>query len=100
MIFTAQEIQKKVREQHSNLYLTFMDQTKAFDSVDCQTVWKALHKIGGPGKFVKIIQLLNDKMNASVSINDEFTEKLSSELSEDDLQNLWTPSIMPVNTLV
>ena len=48
MIFTARQVQEKCREQHQDLYMIFVDLTKAFDSVNRQGLWQVLRKIGCP----------------------------------------------------
>lgn len=69
MIFAARQIQEKCREQNKDLYMAFIDLTKAFDTVDRKSLWKVLEKIGCPPKFVAIVQLLHDEMNASVLVD-------------------------------
>jgi len=60
------QIQEKCREQNRNLYMVFIDLTKAFDSVNRQGLWQVLRKIGCPEKFVKIIQSFHDGMQGQV----------------------------------
>ena len=49
--------------------MTFVDLTKAFDSVSRNELWKILAKFGYLKKFVKIISLFHDSMVARV-LND------------------------------
>ena len=42
MIFTARQLQEKCREQQKNLYLVFIDLTKAFDTVCRDSLWALL----------------------------------------------------------
>ena len=49
--------------------MTFVDLTKAFDSVSRNGLWKILAKFGCPEKFVKIISFFHDGMVARV-LND------------------------------
>ena len=74
MIFSARQIQGKCREQHKDLYMAFIDLTKAFDSVHRPTLWKVLFKIGCPEKYIRMVRLLHDNMSASVLIDGESTE--------------------------
>ena len=46
MIFAARQLQKKCMEQNSQLYTTFVDLTKDFDTVSRQGLWKNMTKIG------------------------------------------------------
>ena len=39
---------KKAREFHKNIYFCLIDYTKAFDSVDHNTLWKILREMGIP----------------------------------------------------
>ena len=48
MIFTAKLLQQSCREKQVPLYMAFLDITKAYDSVDRQTLWKILEAIGIP----------------------------------------------------
>ncbi len=42
MIFVARLLQDKCREQHKDLYLAFIDLTKAFDTVNRELLWDVL----------------------------------------------------------
>ena len=66
MIFAARQIQEKCREQHRDLCMTFIDLTKAFDSVHREGLWKVLKKIGCPDKFVSIVRSFHDGMMGCV----------------------------------
>ena len=63
MIFCARQIQEKSREQHKDLYMVFIDLTKAFDSINRTGLWSLLAKFGCPCKFtINIIKQLHDGM--------------------------------------
>lgn len=66
MIFTARQLQEKCREQHKDLYMIFVDLTKAFDTVNRDLLWKLLLKIGCPRNLVNIIVSFHDGMSAQV----------------------------------
>jgi len=75
MIFAARQIQEKCKEQNMDLYILFVDLTKAFDTVSSPGRWNILPRIGIPPKMVKIIRCFHDGMNARLvngSENDEF----------------------------
>ena len=55
----SQQIQK-CREQQRDLYMVFIDLTKAFDSVTREGLWQVLRKTGCPEKFIRIIQSFHD----------------------------------------
>ena len=69
MIFALRQIQEKCVEQNTDLYIIFIDLTKAFDTVPRELLWKILAKYGVPNKFLKILQLFHSNMEATVSIN-------------------------------
>ena len=64
MIFVAQQLQEKCREQHQDLYLAFIDLTKAFDTVIRDLLWNILHKFGCPPTFTAILQQFHTGMCA------------------------------------
>ena len=45
MIFTARRLQEKCQEQNVDLYMTFVDLTKAFDTVSPDGLWKIMAKL-------------------------------------------------------
>lgn len=59
MVFTARQIQEKCREQGQNLYIVFIDFTKAFDSVNRDRLWKVMKKFSCPDKLINIIKSLH-----------------------------------------
>ena len=46
MIFAARQLQEKCQEQHRDLYMGFVDLTKAFDTVNREGLWKIMEKFG------------------------------------------------------
>ena len=66
MVFSARQLQEKCLEQHKDLYLIFIDLTKAFDTVDRPGLWAILSKIGCPDKFINIVRSFHDGMSARV----------------------------------
>ena len=79
MIFSIRQLQEKCRERNLDLYMVFIDLTKAFDTVNREGLWKVLKKIGCPDTFIDIIKLFHDGMSAKVmdggEISPEFTVK-------------------------
>ena len=65
MIFTARQLQEKNQEQNMDLYVTFVDLTKAFDTVICEGLWKIMAKFGCPTKFIAMVRQFHDGMHGS-----------------------------------
>ena len=61
MIFSARQVQEKCREQERDLCLTFIDLTKAFESVNREALWACLARLGWPPKVVSITRQLYTK---------------------------------------
>ena len=56
MIFVARKLHEKCREQRKDLYMAFVDLTRAFDTVNRDLLWNILHKFGCPPTFIAILQ--------------------------------------------
>nr|VZI42287.1 unnamed protein product [Spirometra erinaceieuropaei] len=69
MIFVARQLQEKCQEMWSHLYSTFVDLTKAFDTVNREGLWKIMQKFGCPERFTQIVRQLHDGMMARVTDN-------------------------------
>ena len=52
MIFTARQLQEKCQEQNVDLYMTFVDLTKAFDTVSHDGQMKIMAKFGCLPRFI------------------------------------------------
>ena len=65
-IFVARQLQEKCREQHQDLYMAYVDQAKAFDTVKRDIHWNILRKIGFPPTFIAILQQFHICMCAQV----------------------------------
>ncbi len=50
MIFTARQLQEKCREQHQDMFMAFVDLSKAFDTVQRELLWDVLLRFGCPNK--------------------------------------------------
>ena len=64
MIFTAMQLQVKCQEKNMDLYMTFIDLTKAFDTVSRKSLWKILAKFGCPNKLIAMVRQFHDGMLA------------------------------------
>ena len=66
MIFAARQLQEKCMEQHRDLYTTFVELTKAFDTVSREGLWKIMENFGCPSTFIAIVRQFHDGMMARV----------------------------------
>ena len=57
---------EKAREFQKNIYLCFIDYTKAFDCVDHDKLWKALRDIGMPDHLIYLLRNLYAGQEATV----------------------------------
>ena len=74
MIFTARQLKEKCQEQNVDLYMTFVDLTKAFDTVSREGLWKIMAKFGCPAKFIAMVRQFHDCMLARVQNDGEFSD--------------------------
>ena len=77
MDFTARQLQEKCQEQNMNLYMTFVDLTKAFDRVIREGLWKIMAKFGCPTTFTAMVRQFHDGMLARVQNDGEFSDLFS-----------------------
>ena len=70
MIFAVRQLQEKCREQQKDLYILFLDLTKAFDTVSRDGLWKILPRVGCPPKIVEIIRQFHEGMSAQIAGSD------------------------------
>ena len=66
MVFAARQLQKKCQEQNADVFSTFVDLTKVFDTVSREGLWKIMAKFGCPKKFTTIVRQFHDGMQARV----------------------------------
>ena len=66
MVFALRQVQEKCKLYGQDLYLLFIDLTKAFDTIDREGLWCILEKIGCPKPFVKLISSFHVNMKATV----------------------------------
>ena len=66
MIFTARQLQEKCQGQNLDLYITFVDLTKAFDTVSRDGLWKI--------RYIAMVRQFHDGMQARVQNDGEYSE--------------------------
>lgn len=73
-IFTVRQLMEKTREQRCNLYIAFIDFTKAFDTVNRQLLFSILGKIGCPPKLIRLIKSLYTDVKARLIIDGDLSK--------------------------
>lgn len=71
MVFAARQLQEKCQEQNADLFSTYVDLTKAFDTVSREGLWKIMAKYGCPRKFISLVSQFHEGMQARVQDNGE-----------------------------
>ena len=66
MVFVLRQLQEKCREQNKGLYATFVDLTKAFDTVSRKGLWQILERLGCPSKFLNMVIQLHENQRGQV----------------------------------
>ena len=74
MIFTARQLQEKCQEQNVDLYMAFVDLTKAFDTVSRDELWKIMAKFGCPPRYIAMVRQFHDGMQARIQNDGEYSE--------------------------
>ena len=74
MIFTARQLQEKCQEENVDLYMIFVDLTKAFDTVSREGQWKIMAKFGCPAKFLAMVRQFHDGLLARVQNDGGFSD--------------------------
>ena len=64
--FSLRLLQEKCMLHGQDLYLLFIDLTKAFDTVSRPGLWALLGKIGCPDHFIRMIRSFHDDMKVTV----------------------------------
>ena len=78
MIFTARRFQEKCKEQNVDLYMTFVDLTNAFDTVNREGLRKIMAKFSCPAKFIEMVRHFHDDMLARVQNDGEFSDPVTN----------------------
>ena len=72
---------EKSREQQRNMYIAFVDFTKAFDTVNRDLLYKHLAKFGCPPKFIRMIKKLYSNVHARLIVDGELTDPFENNTS-------------------
>ena len=71
MVLAARLLQEKCQEQNTDLYSTYVDLIKAFDTVSRDNPGRIMAKYSCSEKFITIIRQFHDGMHARVQDNGE-----------------------------
>ena len=77
MIFSLRQVSEKAREKNQELYMVFIDLTKAFDTVNRAALWKIMQKLGIPDNMLRVITSFHEGMKASVVSNGDSSEQFN-----------------------
>ena len=74
MVFVLRQLQEKCREQNKGLYVSFVDLTKAFDTVSRKGMWQIMERLGCPPRFLNMVIQLHDDQRGQVRLNGDLSE--------------------------
>ncbi|VDL92634.1 unnamed protein product [Schistocephalus solidus] len=74
MTFATRQLQEKCQEMQTHLNTTFVDLTKAFDTVNRDGLWKVMQKFGSHERFTHMVRQLLNRMTARVTDNGTVSE--------------------------
>ena len=74
MVFSLRQLQEKCREQNKGLYITFVDLTKAFDTVSRKGLWLIMKRLGCPQKFLNMVNKLHEDQHGQIRLNNDLSE--------------------------
>ncbi|BHF72915.1 hypothetical protein SprV_0401598700 [Sparganum proliferum] len=77
MIFAAHQLQEKCQEMQIHLYSTFVDLTKAFNTVNGKGLWEIMQKCGCPERSSQIARQPHDGMKTRVMDRGAVSETFS-----------------------
>lgn len=71
MTFSLRQLQEKTGEQNIDLYVAFVDLTKALHTVSRDALWTVIRKFAIPGQMLNGIVSFHEEIMASVRSDDE-----------------------------
>ena len=74
MVFVLRQLQEKCRKQNKGLYVSFVDLTKAFDTVSRKGMWQIMERLGCPPRFLSMVNQLHDDQRGQVRLNGDLSE--------------------------
>ena len=67
------QVQEKCREQNKGLYISFVDSTKAFNTVNRKALWHILQRLDCPPKFLHMTKLLHEDQMGRVRLGNDLS---------------------------
>ena len=74
MVFVLRQLQEKCREHNKGLYVSFVDLTKAFDTVSRKGMWHIMERLGCRPRFLNMVIQLHDDQRGQVRLNGDLSE--------------------------
>ena len=74
IVFVLRLLQEKCLEQNRGLYITFVDLSKAFDTVSRRGLGSILDKLGCPPKFFTMVMQLHESQLGQVRLGNDLSE--------------------------
>lgn len=74
MVFVLRQLQEKCRGQNKGLYVTFVDLTKAFDTVSRKGLWQILERLGCPPKFLAMVIQLHEDQRGQIRLDGDLSD--------------------------
>ena len=65
---------RKMSRTNNDLYMTFVNLAKAFDTVSRDGLWKIMTKFGCPPRYIAMVRQIHDSMQARVQNDGEYSE--------------------------
>nr|VZI30785.1 unnamed protein product [Spirometra erinaceieuropaei] len=93
MIFATRQLQEKCQKMRTHLYSTFVDLTKAFDTVNREGLWKIMQKFGCPERFTQMVRQLHD-----AALERPPAAKAKREAPNSHLRPVRNADVQPLST--
>ena len=68
-IIAVRQTVEKLYEHRTPGFLIFIDLQKAYDSIPCEAMWRALEVVGTPSQLVQVIKAFHGSMAAQVRVD-------------------------------
>ena len=79
MIFRLRQLQEKAVKQQKALCSVFIDFSKAYDTVDRETIWKVLEAYGCPDRVIIFIRPFHDGMMGKEVIGGDISDAFDNK---------------------